>query len=202
VTGLLDLSREQESERFLPNVLPWVHDAGNPYFDYLFGDSDSAQENIMSWMRRPSSEIAIERCRILQQDERIVGGFVGLNGAELKKCRKADMMVLMKTFSSQKEVLLNRLAALRALFRPVPDDTYYLSKLGVLPQFRGIGLGRKLTKAFLTTGKKQGFSRFQLDVSCDNIAAVHLYSNLGFQIDKESSAGEETLRYYSMVLHG
>lgn len=201
MTGLLDLSLEKDSERFLKKVLPWVHEAGNPYFDYLFGDSDAARENILDWMQRPSSEIAIDRCRILQQDERSVGGFIGLNGAELEKCRKADMMVLMKTFASQKEVLLQRLAASRELFPSVPDNTYYLSKLGVLLEFRGMGLGRRLTQAFLTAGRKLGFTRFQLDVCCENVAAVNLYLNMGFKIKQESSAAEEPLRYYSMVWH-
>lgn len=201
MTQWVDLSSEVDTEQYLPHVLPWVHDAGNPYFDYLFDGSDHARENITDWLRRPSSEIALERVRLLQQDGQIVGGFIGLSGVELQKCRKADMMILMKTFATQKESLLNRLAATRKLFSPVPDDTYYLSKLGVLPDFRQKGWGRKLTQAFIATGRELGFSRFQLDVCKDNHAAVNLYSKLGFQIKQESSTGIEALRYYSMVFH-
>lgn len=201
MTRLVDLSGTSDTEPYLPQVLPWVHDAGNPYFDYLFGGTDAARENVLNWMQRSSSEIALQRVRGLLQDGKMVGGFIGLSGVELPKCRKADMMVLMKTFATQKEILLKRLAAARKLFPPIPEDTYYLSKLGVLPNFRQKGLGRKLAQAFLATGRELGFSRFQLDVCCDNHVAVNLYSKLGFQIKQESSTRIETLRYYSMVLH-
>src|SRR5688500_16459560 len=52
---LRDLAAEPAPERFISSVLPWVLEAGDPYFGWLLGERELATR-IERWMHRPSSE--------------------------------------------------------------------------------------------------------------------------------------------------
>ncbi len=51
---------------------------------------------------------------------------------------------------------------------------------GLLPQWRGRGVGRRLIEATLTQARRLGFIRIELDVYADNARAVALYERAGF----------------------
>lgn len=53
--------------------------------------------------------------------------------------------------------------------------------MGLLKDYRGQGLGRKLMEAALTAVKAQGVERVELEVYASNAAAVTLYRKLGFR---------------------
>jgi RimJ/RimL family protein N-acetyltransferase len=52
--------------------------------------------------------------------------------------------------------------------------------MGLLPPFRGQGLGRRLVEASLQAAKLAGFSRVELTVHADNPRAIALYERVGF----------------------
>lgn len=52
--------------------------------------------------------------------------------------------------------------------------------MGILPAYRGRGLGRKLIDAALTQARKAGFVRIELFVHSDNVRAIALYDKVGF----------------------
>jgi ribosomal protein S18 acetylase RimI-like enzyme len=185
VTGGRDfraLAEDRDHQRHLPDLLPWVHEAGNPYFDWLLGDPGTARAAIEVWMRRSSSEIALERVVALFEDGRAVGGFVGLAGADLARCAKADSLVALKAVGREgRAELLRRAKAVAELRLPVDDDEWFLSKLGVLEPYRRGGRGRALLHEFLHRGEAQGFTRFRLDVWEQDEHTVRLYESAGFQ---------------------
>lgn len=51
----------------------------------------------------------------------------------------------------------------------------------VLPEFRGLGVGRKLMKAIEVRAREKGCSRISLEVRHDNVKAQTLYVSLDFQ---------------------
>ena len=53
--------------------------------------------------------------------------------------------------------------------------------MGVLPQYRGNGLGRRLMEAALAAAHDEGFVRVELTAHADNLRAIALYEKLGFQ---------------------
>jgi putative acetyltransferase len=53
--------------------------------------------------------------------------------------------------------------------------------MGVLPQFRGQGIGRRLLEACIAKSWANGLTRVELEVRADNMNAVHLYERLGFE---------------------
>lgn len=168
-----------EPDRFVQFTLPWVHEAGNPYFDWLFGGAAAAHEVLNEWMIRPSSEVSVRRISILTSPADAAGGFLALAGDELARARRADTLATLK---EKVPGLRDRLAEARGLFSPVEPDEYYLSKIGVAPEFRSTGMGRRLLREFLDAGQSAGFRRFRLDVSADNDRAVALYRAAGFRV--------------------
>jgi RimJ/RimL family protein N-acetyltransferase len=52
--------------------------------------------------------------------------------------------------------------------------------MGLLPEWRGRGLGRRLLEATLAEARRSGFKRIELDVYADNERAIALYEKAGF----------------------
>lgn len=52
--------------------------------------------------------------------------------------------------------------------------------MGLIPEFRGRGLGRRLIEAALEQARERDFLRVELSVHADNVAAIALYEKVGF----------------------
>jgi RimJ/RimL family protein N-acetyltransferase len=52
--------------------------------------------------------------------------------------------------------------------------------MGLLPEWRGRGVGRRLLEATRAQARLSGFKRFELDVHADNQSAIALYEKAGF----------------------
>ena len=55
--------------------------------------------------------------------------------------------------------------------------------MGLLPAFRGRGLGAALTSATLTEARRRRLVRIELTVHADNSRAVALYERIGFKTE-------------------
>lgn len=53
--------------------------------------------------------------------------------------------------------------------------------MGVLPAYRGQGIGRQLLSACLAKAKASGITRVELEARADNERAIKLYERMGFQ---------------------
>lgn len=69
---------------------------------------------------------------------------------------------------------------------PFPRETrahcYHLG-MGLLPEYRGKGLGRQLIKTVIQDAIEKGAKRIELTVYENNIRAKKLYANLGFEVE-------------------
>jgi len=55
--------------------------------------------------------------------------------------------------------------------------------MGVLPAFRGLGIGSKLLEKTINHAWQQQLTRLELEVFSDNTAAINLYNKQHFQIE-------------------
>ncbi len=55
--------------------------------------------------------------------------------------------------------------------------------IGLLPEFRGKGIGRRLMQVVIEKAKMQGLTRIELTVREENENAIALYKKLGFEIE-------------------
>jgi ribosomal protein S18 acetylase RimI-like enzyme len=195
------LTEDREAERWVPEALPWVHEAGNPYYDWFFGGRERALTMLRDWMRRTSSEVFVGRSVLLVESGRPAGGFIALGGDELQHCRRADAVAAMEAAGREgRGRLLARMREAHELFAPVPADVFYLSKMGVVTAARGAGRGGRLVREYLSTGTALGFRRFCLDVCAGNTAAVRLYRAAGFRVGRTGCSDEAAMTYLRMNL--
>ncbi len=54
--------------------------------------------------------------------------------------------------------------------------------MGILPEFRGQGLGKSLVMKALIGFHESGMKRVSLEVTSENEKAIELYQSLGFKI--------------------
>jgi len=52
--------------------------------------------------------------------------------------------------------------------------------MGLLPAYRGQGIGRRLLEACLVAARQAGITRVELEARADNDAALRLYTRMGF----------------------
>ena len=195
------VSAEAEPARDIPLALPWVHAASEPYVDWLFGNHHAAARVLQRWMNRPSSEVFVGRAVLLLKESRPVGGFIALDGTELAACRRHDAVAALASTSSEgRAALLSRLRVGRELLPEPPAGTLYLSRMGVLPHVRRRGYGKAILNEHLERGKRQGFSRFSLDVWSANTAAIALYTSAGFRLERRQHASAAGMTYERMGL--
>lgn len=107
---------------------------------------------------------------VAEVDGIAAGAIVGYDGARLVELREGTFAVL------------------RAHIGRVPtiaDETdateCYLDSVGVLPEFRGLGIGQKLVVAFCEQAFSEGKERVGLIVDEDNPQAERLYTSVGFE---------------------
>jgi ribosomal protein S18 acetylase RimI-like enzyme len=181
-------------------ILSWIHEAGNPYFDWLFGGANEARHVIMSRMLSETSEISLRNTTLLVNGSGdVLGGFIALTGKDLAERRMADIVAhLRQVGMSGRADLMRRVQMSRDLFAAVEPDEFYLSKLGVRRTARGRGYGRVLVHEFLRVGAARGLRRFVLDVSEGNAAALQLYASTGFRVSTRSQVAEGGLAYLNM----
>jgi hypothetical protein len=91
------VTHTQDPEALIQRALPWVLEAGNPYYTLLFGSAESALRVLESWMRRTSSEISTSRLQFLSCESELAGGFIAIGGGELRKARMSDGIALLTT---------------------------------------------------------------------------------------------------------
>ena len=55
--------------------------------------------------------------------------------------------------------------------------------MGVLKEYRQLGIGKKLAERTINKAKQQNILRIELDVLASNLPAIGLYEKLGFQVE-------------------
>jgi ribosomal protein S18 acetylase RimI-like enzyme len=71
-----------------------------------------------------------------------------------------------------------------ALRKPRPIYAHCgIMGMGLLPEFRGKGIGRNLIRQTFAAARKFGFHRVELTVREDNLNAIELYKQVGFEIE-------------------
>ena len=106
----------------------------------------------------------------------VVGAVVGYDGASLGVLRERTLEVIGKMNANP----------------VVPEDEtqageFYIDSIGVLPLYRGAGLGEHLLKAMAQMAFSCGFQKVGLIVDFENPRAAQLYSRCGFEVVGEKS---------------
>jgi hypothetical protein len=188
-----------DPDAIVPRALPWVLAAGQPYYDWLCGNRDTAERTVAMWMRQPASEVFIQRMQFLLCGPEIAGGIIGLSGAELKRARSADLNSYWKTLDvHSREGLIGRLSKSLDAFAPVAEDEYYASKMGLATAFLGKGLAKVMLEHCLNQGTALGYSKFRADVQTENEPSLRCCLSAGFEIFYTGQSADGALKYHAL----
>ena len=65
-----------------------------------------------------------------------------------------------------------------------PSHIVFLGFMYVVPEFRGVGINKRVLDYLIKWGQKKGYSEFQLDVYAPNKSAIKAYKKIGFKRTK------------------
>jgi len=196
---LVPASSVGAAETVIPQMLPWMLAAGQPYFSELFGGDANAERTVAKWMTRPSSELFWERAMVLvDEDDRVLGGSIEMLGSVVNKCRIADTMELLKRPADEASAIRERIKELQGLFLPIRNDDFYLSKFGVIESMRMRGLGPLLFEAQMVAARSSGARQIRLETT--HPVLVRFYERAGFEVIHRGSYRDGKIEYVSMQL--
>lgn len=119
---------------------------------------------------REVAQYSYRNSLVAEVDGVVAGAIVGYDGARLEELRRPIYPLLKEHLGE---------------IPHIEDETeageYYLDSLGVLPAFRGLGVGGALLNAASERAFAEGHTRVGLIVDFDNPNAERLYTSLGFQ---------------------
>lgn len=116
------------------------------------------------------TQYSFKNALIAEVDGVAVGAAAGYDGARLSTLRNGTLAVISRYYNSAQ----------------IPEDEtgageFYIDFIGVLPQWRGCGVGKRLTIAMVGKGLVQECGKVGLLLDFGNSRAAALYSQCGFQ---------------------
>ena len=120
--------------------------------------------------RREGTQYSWLGALVAEVDGTPAGAIVGYDGALLEVLREGTYAVIRE-----------RLGRTQTIPNETEAGEFYLDSVGVLPQFRGLGVGRSLLSEMTQRALAEGHERVGLIVDFDNPQAEKLYTSLGFE---------------------
>ena len=119
---------------------------------------------------REATQYSWRYALVAEVDGVVAGAIVGYDGALLHPLREATFAVLRE-----------RIGRVPKIDDETEAGECYLDSVGVLPEYRGRGVGGRLIEVFCQRAFAEGHKRVGLIVDYDNPQAERLYSSLGFR---------------------
>lgn len=120
--------------------------------------------------RCENTQYSWQNSLVAEVDGAVAGAIIGYDGALLEVLREGTFAVVKK-----------HLGRVPDIANETQPGEYYLDSVGVLPDFRGLGIGKELISAFCSHVFSQGHKRVGLIVDFNNPDAEKLYASLGFK---------------------
>lgn len=120
--------------------------------------------------RREGTQYSWQHAIVAEVEGTQAGVVVGYDGARLEELREGTFAVLRE-----------RVGKVPTIADETEAGEVYLDSVGVLPEFRGVGVGRILVDAFCKKSFIEGHERVGLIVDFGNPQAEKLYASLGFE---------------------
>lgn len=132
---------------------------------------ENCQRVLEELAQREDTQYSYRNALVAEVDGIPAGAIVGYDGARLHELREPTLRLIEERTGH--------------VFAGVEDETspdeFYLDSLGVLPEYRNMGIGGQLLTALRDKAFAEGFERAGLLVDTENPKAERLYLSLGFE---------------------
>lgn len=166
--------------------------AAEPYLAFVYDDAQQARLASRVLHEQGCAEFSPPYCTLARTpDGRIVGLLVCLSRAELLQRRMLCAIALRRSGLLPEGAGATRRARLASetMLRPLDGD-FYLSRIAVLSEYQGRGVGKTLLAEFERIARDRGAARLVLEVSPRHPTALALYRRSGFQEERMASVSD------------
>ncbi|MCM1079033.1 MAG: GNAT family N-acetyltransferase [Bacteroidales bacterium] len=135
-------------------------------------------------IRTDGTQFSYHNALIASIDNIPAGAIIGYDGGSLKQLKEKTFSVINKYHSE-----------IKASGAETGEGEFYLDAIGILPQFRGCGIGCKLLTAMCDKAFSSGHKVVGLSVDDENPNAEKLYRRIGFKCVGEQVFLGHTLKH-------
>ena len=128
------------------------------------------EEHLVDICQRTDTLYSYRNCVIVEMDGKRVGGLISYKGEGYHE-------VKVRTFGLVKD---NLTFDIEKMDDETREGEYYLDSAAVLPEYRGLGIGRKIIEYGVSVAREKGLLPI---LACDpnNVNAYKLYRSIGFK---------------------
>jgi ribosomal protein S18 acetylase RimI-like enzyme len=132
--------------------------------------------------QRIGNRVSYPLSHVAEQDDQVVGLLLAYPGARLSRYNWTTGLHLLQKFGLAATLRLARKQSLYGDLKETEPDEFYISNLGVFPEYQGRGLGSKLMAFAEQLALKAGLKKCSLIVTFGHENARRLYERLGYQL--------------------
>ncbi|MBA3557747.1 MAG: GNAT family N-acetyltransferase [Gemmatimonadaceae bacterium] len=157
--------------------------ASRPYSEFVFGDESLARAVQRHLFQTGPCEYSPPEGQLALLNSKPVGILAALPGKLLKRRRLEAAMRLARSPFGRNDPDLSRRIRLAAQTMLSPnEDDWYFSRLALLSNARGVGVGFWLEEQVLAAGRRAGCRRCVLEVTPQSPEAIAIHTRYKFKI--------------------
>ena len=176
-------------------MVPLIFSSGPDAFNYVFSHrtKTNAQGFLEKAFVREDSDFSYRNHICGTLDGQIVASGAAFSTTEMLSALKCIFGVYGLVHGIR---VCKRGLEIERILPPPHGDMQYIAHIGVDPEFRSRGIGEKIVRYLIDSGRELGLPKATLDVSCENPRAEALYARMGFVV-----AYEKTSNYRNATSH-
>ncbi len=194
-TVVIRKSTKNDAKEFSDLIL-----ISSPYFPELFGDKiKSALNNLF---QHSSNLFSFENVYFIQVNNNKAGMILSWE----EKLRKTkDLYTGFLLFSYLKWNMVKKIFTLFEFNKKIgniPEESQYISNIAIYPEYRGMGLSKKLMELAEEQAVSKRLKFLVLDVEQQNNIAINLYTKIGYKIVEDITirlSKNNKLNFFRMI---
>lgn len=187
-------------DEHLETALDLEFEIAADYNEFVFGSPAEARSWQKTQLESGAWEVAPPWTRLMTVDGRLAGLYAAIPGEPLRELRLLGTSRLLRRAAQLDPATRHRMRLANNVAQVAGARDFYLSRFGVVGDFRGHGLGGWLLDRMLEHARELGLSRCILEVHPERRAAVTLYQRAGFGvIDQHEAVDAETGRRFARL---
>lgn len=169
-------------------AVPLMYSSGPATFDYIFitRSREEVAEYLRTAFRDDRGELGYANHTVAELDGEVAGLGTAFSGRDARRFLIGGLAGLLSFYGPLRTpAIVSRVLRVERIIEPPKGDLHYVAHIGVSPDLRSRGIGRRLVEHLLDGGRALGRRTAALDVAVHNERAYALYERMGFKPTKD-----------------